>query len=499
MLQRFISSAEKNATRKKQGYRYDILIKMFAAYIKMVAGLLAYETLNANFPLSLPSVSTVNRFLADNGPQIVEGEMQTDELLKFLQSRNLPLQISLSEDGTRAISNISYDHKTNQLIGFALPLDANGMPIPLSFPARNVNEIQHHFTNTSNFVSSNAYVQMAQPNEPNSPPFCLLIFSTDCKFTALNVLRRWQFQAYTLKEKGIEINNIASDGDSRPLMAMKVLSRIGQQDRSYLDCEWFSCGGFVETTFTQDVVHIITKSRNRMLTSSRLFPIGNKIISSTHLKYLIQHISKDKHLLTYSDIEPKDRQNFLSADKICSVRTIQCLSDYVPESQGTIIYLKMMRSILNSFIATEMTSKMRVFEIWYALFFCRAWRSWLLNSKMMKNPGQKKYKHFYNLKDNFMSSNCYTCIELNAHALVKQVLANKENQFFCPNFFDSQVCESTFRQLRSFTSTYCTVVNFNMLEIINRVRKIQLQNEIVRACNERIKFPRFEKKAGRHL
>lgn len=500
MLQRFISLADTNSTRKKQGYRFDILIKMFSAYIKMVAGLLAYETLHANFPLSLPSVSTVNRFLADNGPQIVEGEMRTDELLRYLQSRNLPLEISLSEDATRITPKISYDHKTNQLSGFTLPFDGNGMPVPLSFPARNVNEIQKHFTNTSNSVSSNAYIQMAQPVVPNSPPFCCLIFSTDSKFTALHILRRWQFQARILKEKEITINNIATDGDSRALMAMKVFSRIGQQDLSYLDCEYYSCGGWVETTFIQDIIHIITKSRNRALLCSRLFPIGNKIISSTHLKYLIQHVSKDKHLLTYSDIEPKDRQNFLSAEKICSEKTIRCLSDYVPESEGTVLYLKMMRSVLNSLSDTDITSEERVYQIWYGVFFCRAWRSWLLNSRKVKIAGQKKSKHFYNLKDNFMSSNCFTCIELNAHSLVKQVLGkelpSKENNFFFPNLFDSQVCESTFRQLRSFTSTYCTVVNFNMLEIINRIRKIQLQNEIVTSCYGRIKFPRFEKKAA---
>lgn len=493
MLQRFISSAQTNATRKKQGFRFDALIKMFAAYIKMVAGLLAYETLHANFPLSIPSVSTVNRFLADNGPDIVEGEMRMDELVDFLKKRNLPLEISISEDLTRCTPKVSYDHKTNQLIGFSLPYDGNDMPVPLSFPARHVKEIQGHFTNASNVVSSNAFVQMAQPVIPNAPPFSLLIFSSDCKYTAL--YRRWRTQARMLKEKCVKINNIASDGDPRALMAMKVLSRIEQQDLSYLDCEYFSCGGWVETTFVQDVTHIVTKSRNRVLLCSRLFPLGKKIISSTHLKYLVRHVSKDKHLLTYSDIEPKDRQNFLSAEKICSERTIQCLSDYVPESEATILYLRMMRNVLNAFSDTDITSEERIYSIWYGVFFCRAWRSWILSSRKVQIPGQKKSKHFYNLKDNFMSSNCYTCIELNAHSMVKQVLSQKENNFFFSNLFDSQVCESTFRQLRSFTSTYCTVVNFNMLEIIHRIRKIQLQNEIITSCRDRIKFPRFEKKA----
>lgn len=335
-----------------------------------------------------------------------------------MQNRNMSLRISLSEDATRITAKISYEPKTNQLVGFALPLGTNGMPVVSSFPARNVREIYHHYTNPLNFISSTAYVQMAQPTEPNSPPFCLMMYSTDNKFTALNIYNRWQFQAGKLNEKGIKINNISSDGDPRPLMAMKVLSRLGQDDRSYLDCEWFSCGGYVETTFTQDYVHIITKARNRILTYSRIFPIGNKIISSSHLKYLIDNVSKDKHLLTNSDIEPKDRQNSLSAEKVCSENTIKCLLDYVPGSEGTAIYLKVMRSVLNAFQETEITSEERIYLIWYACFFCRAWRSWIMNSEKSKMSAKNRPKSFYNLKENFLSSNCYTCIELNAHTLV---------------------------------------------------------------------------------
>lgn len=350
MLQKFVASAERNYPRKKPGYRHDNLTKMFAAFIKMVAGLLAYETLHANFPLSLPSVSTVNRFITDKGPNIIEGEMRTKELLEYLKSRNLPRVVSLSEDATRITAKVSYNPNTNQLIGFALPIDANGMPITFSFPAGNVKEIQKHFSDSSNFVSSTAYVQMAHPIDDNASPFCLMLFLTDSKFTACNTYKRWIFQAGKLREKGIKIENIATDGDSRPLLAMKCLSKIGCQNRSYLDCEWYSCGGNVETTFTQDAMHIITKARNRVLTFSRIFPIGTKIISQSHLRYLIDHVSKDKHLLVRSDIEPKDRQNFLSAEKLCSDKVIQCLLEYVPGSEGTVLYLKAMNRVLNAYL-----------------------------------------------------------------------------------------------------------------------------------------------------
>ncbi|KAJ6642635.1 hypothetical protein Bhyg_07588, partial [Pseudolycoriella hygida] len=234
ILQTFVESAERNFDRSKQGYP------------------LAYETLNANLPLSIPSVSTARRFLKDKGPIVIEGKMRTEELLQYLKSRNLPLKVSISEDATRITAKISYDPVTNQLVGFALPLDENGMPITFSFPARNTSEIQKHFLSPSNVVSSSVYVQMAQPLDPNAAPFCLLLYLTDNTFTAANTLTRWKFQADILREKAIAIENISTDGDSRPLKVMKYLSKIGQTNKLYIDCEWFSCGGSVETTFTQD-------------------------------------------------------------------------------------------------------------------------------------------------------------------------------------------------------------------------------------------------------
>lgn len=379
------------------------------------------------------------------------------------------------------------------------------MPITFSFPATSVSEIQKHFNDASNFISSNAYVQMAQPVDENCPPFCLMLFLTDCKFTSSNIYKRWMYQATELKKNGIRIHNIATDGDSRPLMAMKCLSKIGISDPLYFNCEWFSCGGKVETTFTQDLTHIITKLRNRLLLFSRMFPLGPSIISKSHLQYLIDNVSKDKHLLVHSDLDSSDRQNFLSAEKICSDKVVQCLVDHVPGSEGTVLYLKAMNRMLNSFMNVKITSSERISLLWSSVFFFRAWRSWI-NACEEKITIEGKSKNYYNLKDNFISVNCYTCIELDAHALVKKVMAEESdsdsdsegsysNHSFIPNLYSSQPCESVFRQMRSITSTYSTVVSCNMLEMIFRMKKIQLQNDIISDSKEEIKFPRFEKKS----
>lgn len=490
LIESLLTAAQRNITRLSNGYRHDDLTKAFAAYIKMIGGPLTTETLHANLALCWPSSSTSKKFINDNKPTIVEGKLRTEELLNYLKERNLPLRVSLSEDATRINPVVSYDHATNQLVGFPLPLDARGMPISYSFMARSVQEIREHYE--SNVASSNAYVQMAQPLSRNVAPFCLLTFLTDKRFTAEKVLSRWNFTTEDLHSVGIKVDNYASDGDSRQIKVMKFKSEIGVQDLSFLNCEWFSCGSRIDEAYTQDIVHIGGKARNRILKTSRRTPIGQKIIAVAHLFYLMRTVSKDKHLLTATDISPRDRQNFQSVEKICSSKVISYLQMAVPGSEGTAMFLKALNYCLYSYLDQSMSAADRVYRHWYGLFFFRIWRSWLLKSKD------------YTLKECFISSNCYLCIELNAASLVKQLIKLNETddpdvqQFseymFFPDQQGSQPCEMLFRQARSFSSMYSNIVNFTMLEFMNRMNKMQLQADIINTYSSQLHFPRFQKK-----
>lgn len=74
-----------------------------------------------------------------------------------------------------------------------------------------------------------------------------------------------------------------------------------------------------------------------------------------------------------------------------------------------------------------------------------------------------------------------------------------DNYKFMPDLQRSQPCETMFRQARSFSSMFSpvVVVNFNMMEFINRMNKIQLQSDIIKTYSSHIKFPRFEEKQQR--
>lgn len=496
LIRRILEMSISHSEINPGGYRYDDTLKKFASYIYMIGGRMTYETLSANLPL--PSLSSISRYVLKKGPIIIEGELRVKELKTYLVEKKYPLRIWVSEDATRITENVQYDPRTNQLVGLVLPLDINGMPIKNSFLATSARTIEEHMKNQP---AALVYSIMVQPLYENASPFCLCVFTTDNKFTADNVVARWKFIIKKCRGEGIEILGFSSDGDTRLLKGMKMWSQLGVQiegkktaNASTLTEEnseipqtwpWYNCDLKVQENFVQDSVHIGVKLRNRLCKSDVKLTVGNKRISIDHLKTLIEKESKDKHKLTISDLDAKDRMNFASVEKICNDSILKLLEKSIPNSEGTCLYLKILNWSIYSYIDPNLTAIERVYKIWYAVFILRIWRSWIMKTKQ------------YTLKNNFITLNCYTCIEINAHHLIKIIIQLRElnrEDLFLPHFFSSQTCESFFRQIRSMSSTYSTVVNCSMLEILHRLRRIQLQIDIITQESNKVIFPRFENK-----
>lgn len=220
VLNKLLETANQNFVRKPEGYRYESSIRNWATYFRMLCGPLAYETIQKNFACAIPALSSTNRYILKNSERIVEGDLRSEALLQYLKDRKLPLIVSLSEDGTRITSKVQYDPHTNELVGFVLPIDnASGMPIAGSYKARSIDEIYKHF-NDQHPVGDNANVVMAQSIVEGVPPFCLLIFTTDGKYTSKHVEMRWKFIANELGKRGIKVLTIASDSEPRYNSAM---------------------------------------------------------------------------------------------------------------------------------------------------------------------------------------------------------------------------------------------------------------------------------------
>lgn len=283
---------------------------------------------------------------------------------------------------------------------------------------------------------------------------------------------------------GITVLGISSDGDWRPLNSMRAKTNF---DINPLLETAYGLLSNEEVCYVQDTTHIGTKLRNRMLKASILLPFGNKIISVSHLKILLDKVPKDKHGLVYKDVSPEDRQNYGSLEKVMSKPVLDALKQHVFDSEATIAFLNICRDITSSYLDLKLKPTQRVYRIWHALFVLRIWRNWILSSTR------------FNLSDNFISENAYNCGELNALGLLHLIIKLRDigkPEWFLTHLFDSQPCEHTFRTMRSMGTINYTKINFTLIELLHLVERVELQNDIIhnRLANLDIKFPRVEVK-----
>lgn len=285
----------------------------------------------------------------------------------------------------------------------------------------------------------------------------------------------------------IEVVSISSDSDPRYNGAMRHCSNIGLPSSSFLDVQWFSCGNKISPPFyIQDSPHIATKLRNWFLKTkgeknAKRIPFGSKhYIHADHVKQLLETESKAKHRLTKTVLNPIDRQNYDSAKRICHQRVTNLLSTKVRNSEATSKFLEIMRNQIDAFENQDLSPLARIEKLWYSLFMVRLWRKYVVKSKKLT------------LKEHFLTHNCYSCLELNAHGLISimSYLKNSnQSQMFKPSKYSSQPCEAFYRQIRAMSCVDSTVTNCSEKEILGRVKKIQLQNNIG-ASNKEFIFPK---------
>lgn len=472
---------ENNSLRPKHGYRYTNAVKRFYVYQRLLSGPSAYKTLHANSFGVIPSISAINKYVHRPDHGLIEGQLRNEELLVYLEERKQPLWVCLSEDATRIENRIEYDPRTNQLIGFVLPLnEENGMPEPFVYKAESAAQIIQHFNEP---ISDSLNTIMAQPLG-GAPSFCLMLFGSLNRYTANHVSKRWQYIVNELKKLGIGVLSISSDSDPKFNKAMRMNSQLGLVSPLLPSNNLFRCGSATDSPFyVQDTPHLATKFRNFILKTFRELEkvaFGRYFVQMSHLQYLVDNFSKDQHLLTPTVLNPVDRQNYESVLRIIDVRVLNMLKSHVKKSEGTVLFLQMMSNCIEAYMSEKLSPIERVAKIWHALFIVRIWRQFVLNHPKLT------------LRENFISSNCYYCIEQNAHSMVLIILFLKNNnlpELFAPQFFSSQPCESFYRRLRSFCPTFSMIATCSVKGAMARVSKAQLLNEISNDNEGNFVFP----------
>lgn len=271
-LRRLLTTAERNASRSRNGFRFDADIKMYATYVRMFAGPKLYNFIHRNLEHALPSLPSANRYVQKTNCRVIEGIVRSEELIDFSKQRNIEPIVALSEDATRIVGRIQYDIKINQIIGFALPIsEQNGVPIPFSYPGRSTNEIIDHFS-LGNIPSSFVNVIMAKPiTTQKTPSFCLLLYGTNNDYTSFDVCKRWEYVVSKLQSLGITVISVSSDSNPRYNSAMRKLSHLGKESTLFSNKSWLSCGDTTDSSmkefpvYIQDSTHIGTKMRNLFL------------------------------------------------------------------------------------------------------------------------------------------------------------------------------------------------------------------------------------------
>ena len=165
---------------------------------------------------------------------------------------------------------------------------------------------------------------MAQPLFHSAPPFCLSCMGSDNKFSAEDVLLRWNYIISECRKRDIAVLSFGADGDPKLLKAMRVSASLAVDTNEPLKqvvpsisslsfpkswYSWFHCVPKA-TCFVQDTVHIAVKLKARLLNPSVALAMGKYTATVKHLHLLKALLGKDQHGLREKDIDHKDRQNY---------------------------------------------------------------------------------------------------------------------------------------------------------------------------------------------
>ncbi|CAF1063831.1 unnamed protein product, partial [Didymodactylos carnosus] len=178
--------------------------------------------------------------------------------------------------------------------------------------------------------------------------------------------------------------------------------------------------------------------------------------------------------LVRSDLYPKDRQNYASCVKISSP-TILKLLKRSPDTKSLYVYLKLLNYLIIAYVDKTTTILDRLKYSWICIFVCRLWWAWLT---LYCNTTNKR-----TIEKHFITNAAQYSIEINGHNLLYIIMLVLENKIpkdtvNTIHLFSSQPCESIFRNTRSLSGVYSTIVNFTVKDFLKRAQKLSILNKI---------------------
>lgn len=248
----------------------------------------------------------------------------------------------------------------------------------------------------------------------------------------------------------------------------------------------------------QDTTHIVVKWHRALMNKS--LQIGTQVASRAVLLSLVESCEKMVVGISVNELtNDKDRMNYLIASKTCSTRI--CKLMLRKEERATRIYLELNQRIIEAFITPETTPYDRIYGAWYVCFFCRLWKDCLaqqIEKQKKSNRAQTGLK--LTIDRNFISSNIHGCVEINGHGIIlfhNRCRDSGHPEQFLPTLTGSQICESGFRTFRSMSTTRCTMIDFDMHDMLGKAKRLDALNNI--AENEENYNFKDRKKQNYHI
>ena len=226
LLHKMTQQLMSNLGRDSRGIRFqDEALVRLCMNFRIIGGRKFYEIFSCNLKGVVPSRRSIDRKIAKFQIREKEGEVRILDLVDYLRKNDLPLVVSIAEDATAVTGKLEYSSCFNSVVGFGLPLQANGLPNSKDAEVKTLDDFVSIFRNYK--AASTIMVIMAQPLSDNKSPFRNCSFGSTNRFTSDDVENRMNSIVLALKKEGIEVLSYAADGDSRELKMMRRISNLG--------------------------------------------------------------------------------------------------------------------------------------------------------------------------------------------------------------------------------------------------------------------------------
>ena len=353
-----------------------------------------------------------------------------------------PVPVILAEDETKVRGRVSWEARSDCMVGFCGPRE-NHVCIPCYKPVVGVgdsgyNKMVDSFK--SDKVGGFARVIMVNPLHEKLPRLVLVACCTCGCFNSDWVRQQWDridalWMTHCYSDVGPIIGH-ASDGDSRRRQLMLQDYRGVEGPRLTIQWEgWlFSTAlnfrGEATGLHDQDYIHNGKKLLNPIDSNVRTLRLGGDLALHQHICQVFNRFTVDEHGLLQEDFDRKDRQNWASAQRLCSQKVRDCLRNlrltkdvHRERTLGTEVYLEICADYIDIFLSPRHDLRARVVKAAKVSFFFRIWKLWMKhgNHAVMGNTEP------VNANVNFVSQQCFLDIQLSCHFIVLLLCHFRDN------------------------------------------------------------------------